>query len=148
MPVLTGPNLQVSAVAAEVRLSRSEVLGWLKARKAMPAGEVATLRALEAATRERQAVLDAAAASRPAAPEPGLSYRERLREGMGDKRIPFKAIRTMEMVYQRSPWPSERVIHDCARLGKLPPQKVREWFKEKRQSDRHTRLHPDEAEEQ
>ncbi|KAG2436647.1 hypothetical protein HXX76_006175 [Chlamydomonas incerta] len=147
----------IMELAREVDLDRAVVLAWFKEFSLRPAGEreaILTSRrgedaarkadqasrdAAEAATGQAKAdarIAEAATGAAGAAGTGFIPYFTRKQLGAEKtKRISGEALRTLESIYDRTPFPSGDVVRGLYELHRLSRDVVNEWFAARRAAD-------------
>eukprot|EP00198_Chlamydomonas_reinhardtii_P010041 XP_001699378.1 predicted protein [Chlamydomonas reinhardtii] len=147
----------IQELARELDLDRAVVLAWFKEFSLRPAGEreaILTARrgedavrkveqasrdAAEAATGQAKAdarIAEAATGAPGAAGSGFIPYFTRKQLGADKtKRISGEALRTLESIYDRTPFPSGDVVRGLYELHRLSRDVVSEWFAARRAAD-------------
>jgi len=128
---------KITELSEECKLSRSQVLGWIKSRSRMTEEQAATVAAACLAAVEREERLEDTLKKKEAKKAfAGMSIGERRQVQSKDKQMSALAMKTLLKYWARNNNPSWQSINDIARVTKLSPTIVRNWFKEKRDTNR------------
>ena len=129
-------KLSITSLSEEVKLSRSQVLDWLKSRSTLPPDRVETIRAACLAAIEREERLEETLKKKAAKREfAGMSVSDRRKARSKDQKMSPLALKTLLKVWGRNRNPSWQSVNDIARVTKLSPSVVRGWFSEKRREE-------------
>lgn len=123
---------QITELSSECKLSRSQVLGWLKSRSKLSEDQAETIRAACLAAIEREEALEETYKKKEAKKAfADLSLGERRKARTKDAKISPLALKTLIKFWGRNRNPTWQNINDIARMTKLSPSIVRGWFKER-----------------
>ena len=126
---------QITELSSECKLSRSQVLGWLKSRSKLSEDQAETIRAACLAAIEREEALEETYKKKEAKKAfADLSLGERRKARTKDAKISPLALKTLIKFWGRNRNPTWQNINDIARMTKLSPSIVRGWFKERREA--------------
>eukprot|EP00850_Spirogloea_muscicola_P020372 SM000214S06766 [mRNA] locus=s214:79844:81217:+ [translate_table: standard] len=144
-------HTNVKTLAAELHLSREDVLAWLRDPPDLQAleveleaaGQAAQQRAMSAraAEEERQGARALPQTPAMADEEENLLDEQQWtphlqRQWHSQKRLRREHLATFERVYGQSHHPSESMVQNLVQLTHVPRQRILQWFQERRQQPR------------
>ncbi|QDZ23644.1 hypothetical protein HOP50_11g61840 [Chloropicon primus] len=134
-------KVSVTGLSEECKLSRTQVLGWLKSRSTMSDDQVSTIRATCLAAIEREERLEETYKKKKAKKAfADLSLEERKQARVKEQKMSPLAVKTLLKFWGRNKNPSWQNINDIARMTKLSPAVVRGWFNDRKEtSSSHSR---------
>jgi transcriptional regulator with XRE-family HTH domain len=128
-------KISISALAKECQLSRSQVLDWLKSRSTLREDQVDTIRAVCLAAVEREESLEDTTKKKEAKraySKLSVGERRKVQASATKDKMSALALKTLLKFWGRNRNPSRQHINEMARMTKLSPTIVNNWFKKKR----------------
>ena len=130
-------KVSITSLSLECKLSRSQVLEWLKSRSKLSDEQAATIRAACLAAVEREESLEDTVKKKEAKrafSKLSIGEKRQVQSKSRDRLSPL-AMKTLLKFWGRNKDPSWQHINDIARMTKLSPTTVRNWFKMKRDEE-------------
>jgi len=128
-------KVSVTSLSEESKLSRPQVLDWLKARARMTEQQAETIRAACLAAVEREESLEETMKKKSAKQtfaDMSIGERRQVQSKVKEGKLSPLALKLLLKFWGRNKNPSWQNINDIARMTKLSPTIVRNWFKERR----------------